>query len=397
MSEGWHKDTLANQLRHLSNHLDPSRNIMGRLEPSNPLAPQAFRKDQRAKQARATINKTIPAILASDARARNGVEAAELISDPPPVEKGTSRRRSVPDDEGRVSSKPEVRLEVADTLSAAHRLSRKKGSVAILNMASPLRPGGGVLNGATSQEESLCVRTTLLPTLKEEWYRLPDVGGIFSPGVCVFRLPDNDGETERELAKMERFHVGVVSAAMLRFPDVVEGDEGLRYASEQDREMVSRKMRAVLRILKSKGVERVVLGAWGCGAYGNPVGEIARAWKRVILGSQKKARVRDAGEIWYGLEEIVFAIKDRKIAEQFAVHWGPELEVENGRLPGSDVDDGDTDAQNELVSKIQELEIQVSQTQIPIVKERLENILSGLRAQLAETQPYKSVETQSPK
>lgn len=357
---------------------------MGRPDPSNPLAPQAFRKDQRAKHARATINKTIPMILASDARARNGVESAELIVDPPPVEEDMSRRRSVLDDQSKACILPEVRLEVADTLSATHRLSRKKGNIAILNMASPLRPGGGVLNGATSQEESLCVATTLLPSLKEEWYRLPDVGGIFSPDVCVFRLPGNGDEAERELGKTQRFHVGVVSAAMLRFPDVVEGDHGMLYTNEQDREMVGRKMRAVLRILKSKRVERVVLGAWGCGAYGNPVGEVAKAWKRVILGSQKKARVRGGDECCYGLKEVVFAIKERKIAEQFAAHWGLEFEADDGSRPVSNVDEAD--AQNELTSKIQELEVQVSQTQIPMVKERLENILSGLQAQLAETQ-----------
>jgi len=320
-------------------------------------------------------------ILASDARARNGVESAELIVDPPPVEEDMSQRRSVVDDQDGACSIPEVRLEVTDTLSAAYQLSRKKGNVAILNMASPLRPGGGVLNGATSQEESLCVTTTLLPSLKEEWYRLPDVGGIFSPDVCVFRLPGNGDEAERELGKTQRFHVGVVSAAMLRFPDIVEGSQGMLYANERDREMVGRKMRAVLRILKSKGVERVVLGAWGCGAYGNPVTEVAKAWKRVILGSQKKIRVSSES---YGLKEVVFAIKERKIAKQFAAQWGLEFEADDGRH--ASVDGGGVDAQNELASKIQELETQMSQTQIPMVKERLENIVRELQAQLAATQ-----------
>ena len=54
---------------------------MGRVEPSHaPLAQQSFRKDQRAKHARTTINKTIPHILASEARARKGVENARLIT-----------------------------------------------------------------------------------------------------------------------------------------------------------------------------------------------------------------------------------------------------------------------------------------------------------------------------
>ncbi len=87
-------------------------------------------------------------------------------------------------------------------------------------MASPLRPGGGVLNGATSQEESLCARSTLLPSLREECYRLPEIGGICSPDVLVFRVP-GAGE-DKELPKAERFYVDVVSSAMIRFPETTE-------------------------------------------------------------------------------------------------------------------------------------------------------------------------------
>ncbi len=35
-----------------------------------------------------------------------------------------------------------------------------------------------------------------------------------------------------------------------------------------------------------------MLGAWGCGVYGNPVREIGAARKKVILGPQKKGKER---------------------------------------------------------------------------------------------------------
>jgi len=174
---------------------------MGRSETSSaPLAPQAYRKEQRAKYARLTINKTIPALLASDARARTGIERAELIIDPQPITrkpspmlanephiagKGARKRKEkgkvVLGDEDMPPKRPQsgavrsetsqqddtpvrLKISVSDTLAAAHELhksSPKHGkNVAVLNMASPLRPGGGVLNGATSQEESLSIRTT---------------------------------------------------------------------------------------------------------------------------------------------------------------------------------------------------------------------------------------------
>jgi uncharacterized protein (TIGR02452 family) len=198
--------------------------------------------------------------------------------------------------------------------------------VAILNMASPLRPGGGVLTGATSQEENLCGRTTLYPSLREEFYRLPDVGGVYTPDVLVVR-----GD-EGELPPSQRFFVDVVTAAMLRMPNV----EGGVY-EDKDREMVVRKMRAVMRMARGHGVDGLVLGAWGCGAYGNPVGEVARAWRSVLCGKKDRGV---HGEGWDGLE-VVFAIKDRRMADEFAAAFGEGLvvELDEDRDDGSEGDE----------------------------------------------------------
>ncbi|KAJ9136992.1 hypothetical protein NKR19_g8347, partial [Coniochaeta hoffmannii] len=179
------------------------------------------------------------------------------------------------------------------------------------------------LTGAASQEEHLCARTTLYPSLREEFYRLPEVGGVYTPDVLVFRHWDDSAS---ELPKSERFYVDVVSAGMLRFPDLEEDGDGeeRKYAEEKDREMVVRKMRGVMRMVRGKGVDKVVLGAWGCGAYGNPVGEVAGAWRRVLLG---KKGTGAGSESWAGLE-VVFAIRDGRMAKRFAAAFGEGMEVE---------------------------------------------------------------------
>ncbi len=273
-------------------------------------------RKERAKQAKTIITTTIPALLKADARARRGVEAAELIVDPPPVSGSHGPEPEHGHAEGPDKPSICITVRVADTLAAAALLEPR---VAVLSMASPLRPGGGVLTGATSQEESLCSRTTLYPSLREEFYRLPEVGGIYTPDVLVFR-----GLAGEELPKKDRFYVDVITAAMLRFPDVDGTGQGARYAEEKDREVVVSKMRAVVRILMAKGVERVVLGAWGCGAYGNPVGEIARAWKRVLLGGQGRNKQPEGHK---GLV-VVFAIKDPRLADEFCQHFGEGVKVE---------------------------------------------------------------------
>ncbi|KAK3320297.1 hypothetical protein B0T19DRAFT_446062 [Cercophora scortea] len=317
----------------------------------------------RAKHSHTLINKTVPSILRGNARARRGIEAVELIVDPPALTpshetpKETPPSTTVPST-AQQSPTPKPRsitLTTTSTLHAASTLTSPRtpksnptppSRLAILNMASPLRPGGGVLTGATSQEESLCRRTTLYPSLHEHFYRLPEVGAIYTPDVLVFHSSSSSPDQTVIDDKKDWFFVDVVTASMLRFPEL-EGDDGddeeaggRRYAEQKDREMVVRKMTAVMRILRAKGVGKVVLGAWGCGAYGNPIGEIARAWKRVLLGgpvhgkqkgkAKAKGREQDAvgssGEMWDGLE-VVFAINDAKMAEAFARAFGLELVV----------------------------------------------------------------------
>ncbi|KAH7320596.1 hypothetical protein B0I35DRAFT_427447 [Stachybotrys elegans] len=299
--------------------------IMGRTEPSTRPPPAAARRDARAKRAKATINQVIPSLLTTHPRAKNGIDAARLIVDIPP-NNSSSGSKGTP---GGQDSARRNRLMVADTLTAARRAmasSEAPGQdvpkTAILNMASPLSPGGGFLNGASSQEESLCMRTTLLPSLKDEYYRLPELGAIFSPDIMVFR----DEDSYEILPKGERWFVHCISAAMLRNPELDHDDMGrATYANDQDRHVAMQKMRMVMRICEAQEIKKVVLGAWGCGAYGNPINEIAAAWKKVLM-PRRDPKGKAKKETWPGVEEVIFAIKDPGMASAFAVAFGDGLE-----------------------------------------------------------------------
>lgn len=451
---------------------------MGRTEPSVGKPPAGFRRDARAKRAKATANKVIPTVLAAHPRARRGVEASELIIDPPRIApKATSQKRAggcrkngrrggdenvdgKGDGEtvrrvagiengkrnanGNDNTKdgPRISLRTTDTLSTAYSLlltpappssetqepeeqrrdlSNATARVGVLNMASPLAPGGGFLNGAAGQEEaSLCSRTTLLPSLRDEFYRLPELGGVFTPDVLVFRKVDTAtasrgkrkaGKGEEEegkegtaedddevLPKRERWFVDIVTAAMLRLPEIdVDEETGwASYASAQDRELAVRKMRAVMRVFAAKGVKRVVLGAWGCGAYGNPVGEIARAWRKVLLceGKGKRGAKEKAGEVWEGIERVVFAIRDAGMARAFATAFGEDALEVCDEDEEEDLTDEDNDAEDEKVKelrdKIQELELQVQQARTTQLRSGLNAVLVGLKAQLPDDEDIQS-------
>ncbi|KAH8662522.1 hypothetical protein BX600DRAFT_466518 [Xylariales sp. PMI_506] len=198
---------------------------------------------------------------------------------------------------------------------------------------------------------------------------------------------------------------------MLRMPET-EVDEATgrgRYTDGKDRELALAKIRTVMRVFQAKGARRVVLGAWGCGAYGNPVGEIATAWRKVLLGggsrnsrnnnnnnknnnSSKKGNGGKKGETWDGIEEVVFAIKDPGLASGFETAFGDGLsrrevpvddDDDNGTKKGIE-DDPEALRIRELREKIEELEIRAGQAVSPHLQSGLNSVLVGLKSQLAE-------------
>ncbi|KAF5644379.1 hypothetical protein F25303_5977 [Fusarium sp. NRRL 25303] len=392
---------------------------MGRTEPSIGRPPAAFRKDARSKKAKATVNKVIPGLLTAYPGAQKGVNSAELIPFinttvlPEPygvllkkqedkgdaATKGKSTQGAQDHHEDLAKLKiPRISIREADTLTAARdllnietpagvkaNLDNTRAHVTILNMGSPLNPGGGFLNGANSQEESLCMRTTLYPSLKDEWYRLPELSSIWTPTVLVFR--DEDGNV---LDRKDRFYVDCITAAMIRGPEFELDEDGIAsYANKKDRDTAQAKMRAVMRIAMVKRSKRLVLGAWGCGAHGNPVGEIARAWKSVLTPRHDKSKIK---ERWECIDEIVFAIKDHNMAQAFAEAWGDDLErqeeekndiKEEEEEDAEVVDLADVKTQ-ELKDKIRELEQRIQRVDNPKVSDGLKSILEGLKKQLPD-------------
>ena len=368
---------------------------MGRDAPSVGQPPAAFRKNARSKKAKATLNKVIPSLLTAHPRAKRGMDATELIVQPKQnaSQSGPSKGKDAPD---AVSNNDlQIKLRATGTLTAAHDLlkdpktqnfdlSSRTARVGVLNMASMLAPGGGFLNGASGQEASLCMCTTLLPSLSDEFYPLPEISAVYTPDVLVFR-----DELAEDLEKKNRWFVDCVSGGTLRFPSITVDETTGRgsYSNDKDRDLVLEKMRAVMRIFQAKKVSRVVLGAWGCGAFGHPVGEVAAAWKKVLLGSER-ARKNKKGkqEVWTGIETVMFAIKDPGLADAFAQAFGDGL-IHEEEAAGEEVDDDmddDLDAARlrEMQEKIAEMHSRIQQARTPELKAGLTSILAGLEGQV---------------
>lgn len=207
----------------------------------------------------------------------------------------------------------------ADSLDTALALSATKAPfskpVLILNMANAQHGGGGWLKGALAQEEAICYRSSLSFSLKRRYYPIPDFGGIYSPSVLVMRGSLASGHDLLDLSDPASLPVvSVVSVAAVRDPEVIGGlGEAGRYKYGKVRLVMKEKMRVVLRIAAATGHRSLVLAALGCGAFGNPRGEVVLCWKEVLDETEF------SGGWW---EQIVFAVLEEGGQEDGKGNYG---------------------------------------------------------------------------
>ena len=190
-----------------------------------------------------------------------------------------------------------ITVENNTTLEVGRRLTAD-GRVAALNFASATSPGGGFLRGALAQEESLARSSGLCACLEDrEMYpfhrqhcdSLYSNYVIYSPDVPVFRL--DNGDLLEAPWPLSILTSPAANANALEF----EAPEQL----PQIPTAMTKRVRKVLSVAAAHGHDRLVLGAWGCGAFGIPSATVAPIFRAALLG-------RFAGVF----RVVVFAITD---------------------------------------------------------------------------------------
>lgn len=171
-----------------------------------------------------------------------------------------------------------MQIEVTSetTLKAARRLYEEGGNVVALNFANAHQPGGGFLLGAPAQEESLCRSSGLYHCLRGQLFyrqhlknRAPrhSCAALYSPGVPVIR--------DEELHLAQPWPLAFITAAApnVRFQAL---------PPDELRVLFHERITKVLSIAVENGHDQIVLGAWGCGAFGNDAVLVADVFAEVL-------------------------------------------------------------------------------------------------------------------
>jgi uncharacterized protein (TIGR02452 family) len=160
-----------------------------------------------------------------------------------------------------------------------------------LNFANGIQPGGGFLIGARAQEEVLCRSSALHATLANdpmyESHRQQPVPEFSSWAILSRRVPVFRTDAG---VSIPWWPLDILTCAAPYAPRVGE---------QRSAQLLQLRIERVLEIAAAFGYRSLVLGAWGCGAFGNDPFRTAHDFREALQG-------RFSGVF----EEVVFAITD---------------------------------------------------------------------------------------
>lgn len=241
--------------------------------------------------------------------ATQGREALEIMArgeaPPPSVEYPPG----APIDRGdrSLADPPKIRVENTTALDAARAFAARGIEPLILNFASAKHPGGGFLSGARAQEESLARSSSLYRAIEgcamyAHHQRLHDPlytsWMIYSPGVTVFR--DDVSGALLDVPYRAAFITAPAPNTKVVLDRRPDRKDDVRAAIEE-------RVDKVLAIACAHGHRELVLGAWGCGVFGNDPSLVSAIFARAIEVPYRGA-----------FAEIVFAVTD---------HWDDQRNI----------------------------------------------------------------------
>jgi uncharacterized protein (TIGR02452 family) len=218
----------------------------------------------------------------------------------------------------------DIYLSNETTLGCAQRLSSTgdAGSVGVLNFASAKNPGGGFLRGDKAQEESLaccsglysCLETAQAKPFYEFHNRRTKPGVpnapvllyssnvIFSPHVPVFRSDQGD------LKLLSRpYTCSMITSCAVNFNMGMMSKQIKPHDKLNAQQVMMTRALRVLQVAAHHEIDKLVLGAWGCGVFKNDPKEVAKAFQKALIAPQMEGRFKT----------VVFAIQDDKESKTF--------------------------------------------------------------------------------
>lgn len=206
----------------------------------------------------------------------------------------------------------------ADTVSALYYLSHKElpesgRNIGLLNFASYKNPGGKFFEGSMAQEEALCHQSNLCNVLmrfKEEYYdkhknntnrALYRDELLITPNIIFEYLPRES--KDRIMFEVNRIRADVITCAAPNRKAAIK----YKLASEEECDKcLESRIQFIINAASSYGLKTLILGAFGCGVFGNDPYFTAKCFKDALI------------KVPNNIEKICFAIPDDRNYNAFS-------------------------------------------------------------------------------
>jgi uncharacterized protein (TIGR02452 family) len=202
---------------------------------------------------------------------------------------------------GKTVNKMPVSLVPEDSVEAIFNYA--EGRTAVLNFASYKNPGGMFIDGSRAQEESLCAESFLYNVLRlqNEYYSWNNYNSknkgmyinraLYSPDIIFIH-------NDRELP------CDVITCAA---PNISPSRKyGWGVTAEDNTKTLDSRIKFVLNIAAHNKVDTLILGAFGCGVFGQDAYEVVSIFKKYLSTTHKV------------FKKVVFAIPTNVHEENYA-------------------------------------------------------------------------------
>jgi len=177
-----------------------------------------------------------------------------------------------------------VEIQNEDTFEVAKKCV-SVGNTVILNMASCYKAGGGVQSGAMAQEEELFRRSNYFVSLTDKFYPLNIGDAIYTSKVTVIK-------DKNYVLLPAPFTIAAIASAALRKPTLTAKG---KYYGDDYKAMVEI-IDNIFKVAYANNHDILVLGALGCGAYGNPQSEVIQIFNMCLQ------------KYWGCFKKVIFAV-----------------------------------------------------------------------------------------
>lgn len=175
---------------------------------------------------------------------------------------------------------PRTIVDDVDSVSAIFQYKKQNpnGKLAVLNFSSYKNPGGMFINGSKAQEECLCHESFLYNVLSQkqdfyEWNKkhknkaLYLDRGLYSPNIRF------------ERGNLFSCLCDVITCAA---PNKSAAQKYQNVSDEENTKVLKSRIKFVLDMAKDNNIDTLILGAYGCGVFGQDAREVANIFKEYL-------------------------------------------------------------------------------------------------------------------